>query len=61
MRLTQPVNADDTQEPTDSNRVARLILWTAGMAEPPLRLLVGSEATQHLADAGDVFAESWRH
>ena len=61
VRLTQPVNADDTQEPTDSNSVARLILWTAGMAEPPLRLLVGSEATQHLADAGDVFAESWRH
>jgi NAD(P)-dependent dehydrogenase (short-subunit alcohol dehydrogenase family) len=61
VRPTQPINAHDTQEPNDSNKVARLILWTAGMAEPPLRLLVGSEASQRLVDAGDVFAASWRH
>ena len=64
VRPGQPANALDTQEPNDSNRAARLILWIADMAEPPLRLLVGPEASQYVTDAGHAlsgFEENWRN
>lgn len=58
----QPAHAQDNQEADDPRREARLILQIAEMAEPPMRLLVGSEASTspmqptHWADA-----ENWRN
>lgn len=44
----QRTHTHESQEPNDPENVARLILWIAGMAEPPLRLFVGFEASQHV-------------
>ena len=60
----QPAPAQDNQEADDPRREARLILSIAEMAQPPLRLLVGSEANQFVTNAGRVlggFEENWRN
>jgi NAD(P)-dependent dehydrogenase (short-subunit alcohol dehydrogenase family) len=57
-------HAHDGHEPNETGSVARLILSIAGTAEPPLRLLGGSEVCQHVADAGQALAAlktKWRN
>lgn len=61
---SQGAHAHDRQGPNDPGEVARLILRTAEMAEPPLRLLVGSEATDYLTDPSQSLGEleaKWRN
>jgi NAD(P)-dependent dehydrogenase (short-subunit alcohol dehydrogenase family) len=47
----QPAHAQDNQEADDPRREARLLLSIAEMAEPPLRLLLGSEVGQYVTSA----------
>lgn len=61
---SQGARAHDRQGPNDPGEIARLILRTAEMAEPPLRLLVGSEATHYLTDPSQSLGEleaKWRN
>jgi NAD(P)-dependent dehydrogenase (short-subunit alcohol dehydrogenase family) len=46
------------KEPTDPAKVAQVILKLADMAEPPLRLLIGSDAVKYAAAAAKQLAES---
>jgi NAD(P)-dependent dehydrogenase (short-subunit alcohol dehydrogenase family) len=60
----QRARAHDRQGSNDPGEIARLILRIAEMAEPPLRLLVGSEATHYLTDASQSLGEleaKWRN
>jgi NAD(P)-dependent dehydrogenase (short-subunit alcohol dehydrogenase family) len=60
----QLAQSQDNQEADDPRCEARLILSIAEMAEPPLRLLVGSEASQYITNAGHAlggFEENWRN
>ena len=60
----QPAHAQDNEEADNPRREARPILRIAEMAEPPLRLLVGSEASQYVNIAGHAsggFEENWRN
>jgi hypothetical protein len=48
----------------DPAKVARVVLGLAGMAEPPLRLILGSEAYAYATAAGRARAEAdaaWHH
>ena len=56
--------AHDRQGTNDPGEIALLILQTAEMAEPPVRLLVGPEATHYLADESQSLREfeaKWRN
>ena len=60
----QPAPAQDNQEADDPRREARRIPSIAEMAEPPLRLLVGSKASQYVTNPGRTlsgFEENWRN
>jgi len=60
----QPGPTQDNQEVDDPRREARLIVSIAEMAEPPLRLLVGSKASQYVTSAAHAlggFEENWRN
>jgi hypothetical protein len=60
----QLAQSQDNQEADDPRREVRLILSIAEMVEPPLRLLVGSEASQYVTNAGHAFGgfqENWRN
>ncbi len=51
------------KEPTDPAKVAQAILKLANMAEPPVRILIGSDAVEYAAAAAKQLAESdakWR-
>jgi hypothetical protein len=49
--FAQMVRTHAGQEPNDPTKVARLILQIAGIAEPPVRPLVGSDAASEGAQA----------
>ena len=54
----------DGKQPGDPAKAANVILQIAGMAEPPLRLLLGSDAVRVVDQADQAKAESdrkWRH
>lgn len=60
----QWAHAHDNQESNDPGSESRLILSIAEMAEPPVRLVVGADATQPLADTGQALAgleAKWRN
>lgn len=51
------------KEPTDPSKVAKVMLKVADMAEPPLRLLMGTDAVMYVGNAARELAESdakWR-
>jgi len=57
------IRAGLTTEASDPAKVARVVLDVAAMAEPPLRLLLGSDAFRYGTAAGRALAESdqsWR-
>jgi NAD(P)-dependent dehydrogenase (short-subunit alcohol dehydrogenase family) len=57
------IRAGLTTEASDPAKVARVVLDVAAMAEPPLRLLLGSDAYRYGTAAGRALAESdqqWR-
>jgi NAD(P)-dependent dehydrogenase (short-subunit alcohol dehydrogenase family) len=57
------IRAGLTTEAGDPVKVARVVLDVAAMAEPPLRLLLGSDAFRYGTAAGQALAESdqkWR-
>jgi NAD(P)-dependent dehydrogenase (short-subunit alcohol dehydrogenase family) len=57
------IRAGLSTEAGDPAKVARVVLEVAGMAEPPLRLLLGSDAYRYGTAAGRALAESdesWR-
>lgn len=59
----QRAHAHDNQESNDPGSQSRLILSIAEMAEPPVRLVVGADATQPLADTVQALAgleAKWR-
>ena len=52
------------REPTDPSKLANLLLAISDMEQPPLRLLVGSDAIQYSVAAADTLAkndERWRY
>ena len=56
--------AHENQERNDPASESRLILSIAEMAEPPVRLLVGADASQHLTHTGQAVAgleAKWRN
>ena len=61
---SQGARAHGRQGTNDPGEIARLILQTAEMAEPPVRLVVGPEATHYLADESQSLREfeaEWRN
>ena len=52
------------REPTDPAKLANLIMAISDMEQPPLRMLVGSDAMQYSAAAADTLIkndERWRY
>jgi NAD(P)-dependent dehydrogenase (short-subunit alcohol dehydrogenase family) len=61
---SQGARAHDRQGSNDLGEIARLILRTGELAEPPVRLLVGPEATHYVADESQLLREfeaKWRN
>ena len=51
------------KEPTDPSKVAKVMLEVADLAEPPLRLLMGTDAVMYVCNATKELAEAdakWR-
>jgi len=58
----QPAHAQENQEADDPRREAGLLLSVAEMAEPPLRLLLGSDVGQYVTSAAHAlggFETNW--